>query len=131
MTSRHFHVLYFRKTHSDKQWNFNHQQWFLNNNACTENKSFPLTHTHTHAGKECHLYCGDPPNVPCSALPLVFYATLEEPINLHNSAHRCHDSEAGRGRRSHHRLGHMTLIPIHLHPSINYTYDKTQARGHP
>lgn len=48
MTSRHFHVLYFRKTHSDKQWNFNHQQWFLNNNACTENKSFPLTHTHTH-----------------------------------------------------------------------------------
>lgn len=89
------------------------------------------THTHTHVGKECHLYCGDPPNVPCSALPLVFYATLEEPINLHNSAHRCHDSEAGRGRRSHHRLGHMTLIPIHLHPSINYTYDKTQARGHP
>lgn len=89
------------------------------------------SHTHTHAGKECHLYCGDPPNVPCSALPLVFYATLEEPINLHNSAHRCHDSEAGRGRRSHHRLGHMTLIPIHLHPSINYTYDKTQARGHP
>lgn len=99
----------------EEQWNFNHQ--FLNN---TETSPLP---SHTLTGKECRLYCSDPPNVPCSALPLAFSATLEEPINLHNSVHRCHDSEAGRGCRS---LGHVTLILIliHLRPSINYTYDK-------